>query len=1374
MSGQNNSQRVSGMFSWVLFSHVEHLLLTATKKTIKHSVNEIKQLGTFHGSDVFVYVLYVVLRENEKSQQNSGVKLQILHLVFNNVVQKMKLPLIVLKALKQFAPQDHFVFMKTLFKHLKLPLQAELQLLVGGLANCEDEGIQGGSLRVLKQKIASLPNSKDSYHMPVDTFHSLLYFVQNNPASFSEAEVGVVAEALKKNHHSQDAGPVMYPLLRRDGRQPESLIIPRKSTAHQLLTKINSQSRVADVMEDLGYACAATSRNLKIILNHFPLFKSQDIEVEIARIIGMMSRTHTGLEENGEMYSFNNNSNWSSRIGMKTWNINVFVDTIKEVYSKVNWTTIIANLDHPEFQLYDSRGFGLIVSMYKRATKNAFPVEALFGLWTNTCAQLSVLKLAVSSSPEVFTFFAQPPFFHKMEGAAQVVQAAIETSDQFWFSVPLIQTLLDLSEAENYSLVRLIFDHPIKTCPEILLLGLAQVKNRNSLHNELADLLVSIFLGNHPSSIWVLSTIWFSFPSFHMANRLMIVRGMERGYQHDISNLGRLLDVTQLVLKTAPFVLNARNYVEGSGDELVRICLKLIAQQVQANEFDPNFNIGVFGGFFRGLEENLNTLSPPVQEQLKAMQSTQQQPQQREVFPPQIEARANSLFQQIYTGQLAIDQAMKLLEKFKDSTKENQDVFACMLHSLFDEFRFFASYPEKELQITGILFGQLIQNGLISYIPLGIAFRYVLEALREAPTSKMFTFGVLALDQFKGKLNQWPQVCNFLVQIPHLQKFHPGLMKWIDMTVVEQARKQGTGPLQGPPPAEKADEIPTQPPVEKAKKSTKKKAAKSSPFSHLPIEILLESAVDVDEPSEKVVDKLFFIFNTVAPINLDKKAVDMRDLIEDEFLPFFARYFIVKRIAIEPNFHDLYDKFQAYICRLIKGFNRMMLDETLRCILVLLNSPDIGTSSSQRAILKNLGSWIGRMTLAKNKPLLHNDLCPKQLIVDAYSSGQLIVVVPFVAKILACAKNSLVFSPPNVWTMAQLSVLTELYHLTDLKLTLKFETEVLCNHLEVDLSTIKPTTLFVNIVDTPGTENKVVTNLEKFINVPPNLPLMIPIRQLVPIAIESAMREIIQAVVERSVAIASCTSSELISLDFATEGDEAKMRQSAIMMARSLAGSLASVTCAEPMRANMSTHLRQLIESQLGSRKEGLQAAINQTVLMTVKENLELACSLIEKAATERAVRETDEILEKSFEGRRMHRKLHPGVPFFDHTYAGQFPPSLPERLRPHRTGLTTEQLRGYDGFSALCVGLERFHNLPSINMDVGSKSGKSKISNIGSGIETSPNPSNSKNETVSNDNNNIVEKMEKDDKISETNNVNVGKNIQSPSPGGSRGNSKK
>merc|ERR1712054_350742 len=104
---------------------------------------------------------------------------------------------------------------------------------------------------------------------------------------------------------------------------------------------------------------------------------------------------------------------------------------------------------------------------------------------------------------------------------------------------------------------------------------------------------------------------------------------------------------------------------------------------------------------------------------------------EREAFPADIEEEANSYFQKIYTGEVSIETAIKLLETFKSSNNpREQEIFACMIHNLLDEYRFFPKYPPKELRITGVLFGSLIQHQLVSYLALGIALRYVLDALK--------------------------------------------------------------------------------------------------------------------------------------------------------------------------------------------------------------------------------------------------------------------------------------------------------------------------------------------------------------------------------------------------------------------------------------------------------------------------------------------------------------------------------------------------------------------------------------------------------------------------------------------------------------------
>lgn len=62
--------------------------------------------------------------------------------------------------------------------------------------------------------------------------------------------------------------------------------------------------------------------------------------------------------------------------------------------------------------------------------------------------------------------------------------------------------------------------------------------------------------------------------------------------------------------------------------------------------------------------------------------------------------------------------------------------------------------------------------------------------------------------------------------------------------------------------------------------------------------------------------------------------------------------------------------------------------------------------------------------------------------------------------------------------------------------------------------------------------------------------------------------------------IAGISTRELVVKDFATEPSEDKLRKAGHLMAQKLAGSLALVTCKEPLKSNLATHLRQILEQQ--------------------------------------------------------------------------------------------------------------------------------------------------------------------------------------------------
>ncbi len=225
-------------------------------------------------------------------------------------------------------------------------------------------------------------------------------------------------------------------------------------------------------------------------------------------------------------------------------------------------------------------------------------------------------------------------------------------------------------------------------------------------------------------------------------------------------------------------------------------------------------------------------------------------------------------------------------------------------------------------------------------------------------------------------------------------------------------------------------------------------------------------------------------------------------------------------------------------------------------------------------------------------------------------------------------------------------------------------------------------------------QETVIPNLAAYVTISNTLQIFITqpgLKQLVPVAVDCAIREIVQPVVERSVTIACITTRELIMKDFAVEQDESKIRKAAHLMVTSLAGSLALVTCKEPLRMSISTHLRQLLNTHA---PEWPGQAVDAVVMSCSSDNLELGCMLIEKAAMEKAVRDIDELLASAVSSKRKQLQDSGAVTGQQNLYDPtsrtfkahqqqqlQYLSMLPKPLRPRPEGLTPPQLMVYEAF---------------------------------------------------------------------------------------------
>jgi len=248
--------------------------------------------------------------------------------------------------------------------------------------------------------------------------------------------------------------------------------------------------------------------------------------------------------------------------------------------------------------------------------------------------------------------------------------------------------------------------------------------------------------------------------------------------------------------------------------------------------------------------------------------------------------------------------------------------------------------------------------------------------------------------------------------------------------------------------------------------------------SALNIETLVAAAEQRDTPIEapppEVQDKIFFMINNISISNMEAKAKEFNEVLQEHYYPWFAQYMVMKRASIEPNFHDLYLKFFDKVNT--KSLNKEIMKATYENCKVLLRSDLIKSSSEERSLLKNLGSWLGKCTIGRNQTLRAKEIDPKILIVQAYERGLMIAVIPFTSKILEPCQSSIAYRPPNPWTMGILSLLVEIYNLPNLKMNLKFDIEVLFKNLSVDMKDVKPSSLLKDrirqVVGNPDFSNK--------------------------------------------------------------------------------------------------------------------------------------------------------------------------------------------------------------------------------------------------------------------------------------------------------------
>jgi len=573
----------------------------------------------------------------------------------------------------------------------------------------------------------------------------------------------------------------------------------------------------------------------------------------------------------------------------------------------------------------------------------------------------------------------------------------------------------------------------------------------------------------------------------------------------------------------------------------------------------------------------------------------------------------------------------------------------------------------------------------------------------------MYKFGLQALIHFSNRLSEWPNYCDQLLIVPGLQ----GTEIFVKAEEVVGQQEEvngddahnGTGLTNG---NGIEDALNQEPAIPK--------------FTCLHVDPPRRPEL-YEAPDEDVQDRVLFVLNNVSERNLRDKINDLTEAVEERHHQWFANYLVEERAKMQPNFQQLYlDMLDLFNNRTLWA---EVLRETYASVIRLLNT-DATLGSTERGHLKNLGSWLGSLTIARDQPIKFRNISFKDLLHEGYDTDRLLIVIPFTCKVLVQAAKSTIFRPPNPWITEMLGVLMELYHFADLKLNQKFEIEVLCKGLDLDHKDIEPTTSirarpradeeFLGPLVTDGLEAfgdlsimslnrtrgpserfssaNITAQLPDFTNQlqypPPSNSVVAPaaLKKIFLAAVNQAIQEIIAPVVERSVTIAAISTSQLISKDFAMELDEEKLRNAAHTVVQALSGALALVTCKEPLRMSIQNNIR------VTARDLPEHALPEGHILMFVNDNLDLVCNTVEKAAELSSLAEIDMQVEEAIRVRRMFRSTRPNEAFKDATIS-PWAFYIPEPYKQAAGGLNREQLAIYEDFGRQSRGLPHANNTP-------------------------------------------------------------------------------
>lgn len=873
----------------------------------------------------------------------------------------------------------------------------------------------------------------------------------------------------------------------------------------------------------------------------------------------------------------------------RNWNIEMILTCINETFDSINWRDVYEKFLESDLKIWNTEYLYTLVDCWIYISGIiTVPYEIFFRKWMNRENQIDFFKILLESDEKKTQVYSNI-FFEKVITKDDIKNTKYKRNIEYESNFNSIELFKSLEEINGTEIVEIIRDKS----PEYCILGLAAAHPFcEELFN---DLLVQFSEGITSQFVYYMlfkkhrSFIFNSFKK--VSDRISLTRMLDIFLEHKmLPIITEIIDPEDLcfdivILSSRRDHLNLEiwlaNNLKSHAYSFMRylldklfLCASFLGKSEQNqmkipcinsvdksekitcekdsfipkqdNEIFP-FNRTIVSNVFKIIDSNMGVLDEPSLEIYGCIKQkfTDSKPAENPCFSD----KAASFITEVINSHNEVESSIVKLKDFMNGDESCQLFVRRIFGLLIDNYSGLCKLPNSDM--VALFFGELIKRRIFSKPFLKVAMQLVKNSLKSPENDREYAFAFRILEVF---FNDYPE---FFQEIESIESVRHCLIKKDFILVDEDSQREI-----------ELDSLLTL------------IFNKEEDVSH--VRDFITKGIEQAVGNLKISNS-----NTNFYFSIDEKAIHNSSFnLSDKTVTFnqLCRYIYKslnqKRIETFLNFTSLQNSY----------FRELMIEKGFD----IVRSFFIYKIDFEIEFAKNLGIFLGKLTVGQNKPVILDVFDFKAFILKSVEYRRISICVNFVSSFLR--QGSFIFVPNNPWLMGILDLLAELHACT----------LVVVRQVIADLFS------YFSLKVTKKSSFMMKDRLIKYVIEYEGI-----LRQVISAALDFSVREICNKIIKSCISVTHKTAKLFFDriCTYASSNSEymgvscEKSRKFFLFrnFVINLTKSLIHISSQEPLKASMCGNITHFLKLSM------CEMSLDD-VYVIVQKNLKICCSIIEKA----------------------------------------------------------------------------------------------------------------------------------------------------------------